>query len=67
MMTDVKHSDHAQEGTDYRIRNEQLFYGELAHGKGKIGGPKMRFKDSLKAHLKQFSINTEFWEGSTCC
>ena len=41
---------------------KQLFYGELVEGKRLRGGPKKRFKDSLKATLKEFNINPDHWE-----
>ena len=41
---------------------KQLFYGELAQGKRRVGGQRKRFKDSLKVSLKDFSIDTESWE-----
>jgi hypothetical protein len=41
---------------------KQIFYGELTHGKRSLGGQRKRFKDTLKASLKSFSINPETWE-----
>lgn len=41
---------------------KQLLYGQLEEGKRHQGGPKMRFKDSLKNHLKICSINTSTFE-----
>ena len=41
---------------------KQLLYGELQEGKRGRGCPKKRYKDTLKASLKAFSINTESWE-----
>ena len=38
---------------------KQLFNGELAVGKRKVGGQKKRFKDNLKLSLKDFSIDTQ--------
>eukprot|EP00058_Branchiostoma_floridae_P014340 XP_002599828.1 hypothetical protein BRAFLDRAFT_70297 [Branchiostoma floridae] len=39
-----------------------LLYGELAEGKRHVGRPKLRYKDSLKATLKDFSIPVDSWE-----
>ena len=41
---------------------EQLFYGELCHGKPTVGGQRKRYKDSLKVSLKGFNTSTESWE-----
>ena len=46
---------------DHRIP-KQLLYGELLQGKRTAGGQKKRFKDSLKASLKDFNMNTDSWE-----
>ena len=43
---------------------KMLFYGELTEGKRDQGGPKKRFKDSLKASLKDFGIQPEQWESA---
>ena len=49
-----------------RIPNERLpkkiLYGELQVGKRSHGGQKKRYKDTLKASLKDFKIPTESWE-----
>ena len=49
-----------------RIPDERLpkknFYGELQVGKRSHGGQKKRYKDTIKASLKDFSIPTESWE-----
>ena len=37
-------------------------YGELQEGKRSQGGQKKRYKDALKASLKDFNIPTESWE-----
>lgn len=39
-----------------------LMYGELETGKRACGGPKKRFKDSLKISLKDFGISPTVWE-----
>jgi hypothetical protein len=38
---------------------KQIFYGERS-----LGGQRKRFKDTLKASLKSFSINPETWEAT---
>ena len=49
-----------------RMRDERLlkkiFYGELKVGKRCHDGQKKRYKDTLKASLKDFNIATESWE-----
>ena len=49
-----------------RMPNERLpnkiLYGELQVGKRSHGGQKKRYKDTLKASLKDFNIPTESWE-----
>ena len=41
---------------------KKFFYGELQEGKSSQGGQKKRYKDTLKASLKDFNIPTESWE-----
>ena len=49
-----------------RIPDEQLpkkcFYGELQEGKCSKGGQKKRYKDTLKASLKEFDSPMGLWE-----
>ena len=49
-----------------RIPDERLpkkvFYGEMQEGKRSQGGQKKRYKDTLKASLKDFNIPTASWE-----
>ena len=40
----------------------KTLYGELHVGKHSHGGQKKRYKDTLKASLKDFNIPTESWE-----
>ena len=41
---------------------KKILYGELEMGKRSHGGQKKRYKDTLKASLKNFNIPTESWE-----
>ena len=41
---------------------KQLLYGELCQGKRMVGGQKKRFKDCLKASLRDLSIDINSWE-----
>ena len=41
---------------------KKILYGELEMGKRAHGGQKKRYKDTLKASLKDFNIPTESWE-----
>ena len=41
---------------------KKVLYGELQEGKRSQGGQKKRYKDTLKASLKDFSFPTESWE-----
>ena len=54
------------EGHVCRMANSRLpkavFYSELHHGKRSHGGPKSRFKDVLKRHLKKTGISNKTWE-----
>ena len=42
---------------------KRLFYSELTVGKWSVGGQRKRYKDTLKASLKDFNINPESWKG----
>ena len=44
-----------------RLPNK-ILYGELQEGKRSQAGQKKRYKDTLKASLKDFNIPTESWE-----
>ena len=44
---------------------KRLLYGELVHGIRSRGRPKLRFKDTLKASLKNFGIDVKKWEALT--
>ena len=41
---------------------KKILYKELEMGKCSHGGQKKRYKDTLKASLKDFNIPTELWE-----
>ena len=41
---------------------KKILYGELEMGKRSHGRQKKRYKDTLKASLKDFNIPTESWE-----
>ena len=41
---------------------KMLLYGELVGGSRKRGRPKLRYKDTIKASLKDCSIDPNTWE-----
>ena len=41
---------------------KKILYGKLEMGTRSQGGQKKRYKDTLKASLKDFNIPTESWE-----
>jgi len=41
---------------------KQVFFSELKKGKRAQGGPKKRYKDSLKVSLKSFGLDLKGWE-----
>ena len=41
---------------------KKLFYCELSKGKRTAGGPRKRYKDSLKASLSNLDLDTKSWE-----
>ena len=41
---------------------KKVFYGELQEGKRSQGGQRKRYKDTLKASLKDFEIPMGSWE-----
>lgn len=57
----LRWAGHVARMPDYRLP-KQLLFGELQCGKRNPGGPKKRFKDTLKGSLKAFSITTVTWE-----
>ena len=57
----LKWTGHVTRMPDKRLPKKVL-YGELQEGKRSQGGQKKRYKDTLKASLKDFNISTESWE-----
>ena len=41
---------------------KQILYGELAQGRRKVGGQKLRYKDVAKRHMKAMNIDYNNWE-----
>ena len=60
----LRWSGHVARMDDKRLP-KRLFYGELAEGKRSVGGQRKRYKDTLKASLKDFSIDPTCWESLT--
>lgn len=61
MKTQLRWAGHVARMPDHRLPKKLLF-GELQCGKRSLGGPKKRFKDTLKGSLKAFGINHQTWE-----
>ena len=61
MQSQLRWAGHVARMPDQRLPKKLLF-GELEQGKRSAGGPKKRFKDTLKASLKAFNISHETWE-----
>ena len=57
----VKRTGHVTRMPDERLP-KKILYGKLQVGKRSYGGQKKRYKDTLKASLKDFKIQTESWE-----
>ena len=60
-LAQLRWTSHVTRMTDERLPKKVL-YGELQEGKCSQGGQKKRYKDTLKASLKDFNIPTESWE-----
>ena len=60
-LAQLRWTGHSTRMPDERLRKKVL-YGELQEGKHSQGGQKKRYKDTLKASLKDFNIPTESWE-----
>jgi len=57
----LRWAGHVARMPDNRLPKKLLF-GELQHGKRSLGGPKKRYKDTLKGSLKSFNLNPDTWE-----
>jgi len=57
----LRWADHLVRMSDDRIP-KRLLYSELEQGNRSHGGRRKRFKDTLKASLKAFSIAPGHWE-----
>ena len=60
-LAQLRWTGHVTRMPDERLPKKTL-YGELQVGKRSNGGQKKRYKDTLKASLKDFNIPTESWE-----
>ena len=60
-LAQLRWTGHVTRMPDERLPKKVL-YGELQRGKRSQGGQKKRYKDTLKASLKDFNISTESWE-----
>ena len=57
----LRWAGHVTRMEDTRIP-KQMFFGELSEGKRSVGAPRKRYKDSVKASLKEFGIPQGNWE-----
>ena len=60
-LAQLRWTGHVARMPDERLP-KKILYGELQVGKRSDGGQKKRYKDTLKASLKDFNIPTELWE-----
>ena len=60
-LAQLRWTGHVIRMPDERLLKE-VFYGELQEGKRSQGGQKKRYKDNLKASLKDFDIPIGSWE-----
>ena len=60
-LAQLRWTGHVTRMPDERLP-KKIFHGELQVGKRSHGGQKKRYKDTLKASLKNFNIPTESWE-----
>ena len=60
-LSQLRWAGHVTRMSDERLLKKILF-GKLQVGKRSHGGQKKRYKDTLKASLKDFNIPTESWE-----
>ena len=61
ILAQSKWTGHVTRMSDERLP-KKILYGELQIGKCSHGGQMKRYKDTLKASLKDFNIPTESWE-----
>ena len=61
MHSQLRWAGHSHRMDDFRLL-KRLLYGELSTGKRSLGRPKLRYKDTLKASLKQRGIPYTIWE-----
>ena len=59
--TQLRWLGHVARMNDSRIP-KKILYGELAEGKRKQGGQKLRYKDVAKRHLKAMDLDVNSWE-----
>ena len=60
-LTQLMWTVHVIRMSDERLP-KKVFYGELQEGKRSQGGQKKRYKDTLKASLKDFDLPMVSWE-----
>ena len=60
-LAQLRWTGHVTRMPDERL-SKKILYGEFQVGKHSHGGQKKRYKDTLKASLKDFNIPTESWE-----
>ena len=60
-LAQLRWTGHVTRMPDERLPKKVL-YGKLQEGKRSQGGQKKRYKDTLKASLKDFNIPTDSWE-----
>ena len=62
----LKRSQIRWAGHVFRMPDERLpkrlLYGKLSEGKRSLGGQRKLYKDTLKASLKSYGINSDTWE-----
>ncbi|XP_055869511.1 uncharacterized protein LOC129923269 [Biomphalaria glabrata] len=61
MQSQLQWAGHIYRMEDHRIP-KRLLYGQLSKGKRSQGGQRKRFRDTLNASLKAFSIDPGTWE-----